>query len=216
VFGFVVGLAAEARIAARFGYLVRAGGGTPRGAEAAATRLIAEGATALVSFGLAGGLDPALRPGAVIIPSTVLSDGRSWSADAVLAQRFGGLTGHAILAGSSVAADAVEKRNLRMASAAHAIDLESGAVATTADKFGLPFIVVRAICDPAERNLPPAAMIALNPDGGIGFWGVLRSVFAKPSQIPGLLALARDAARARRSLVRLAERSQAEVRRSSR
>jgi adenosylhomocysteine nucleosidase len=206
LFGFVVGLAAEGRIAARFGGPVQAGGGTPEGAAAAAVRLIGQGATALVSFGLAGGLDPTLRPGAVIIPSVVLADDAAWQVDVTLAERFGGLTPHTILAGSAVAADAAEKRRLHMATHAHAIDLESGAVAMIASKNGLPFVVVRAICDPAERDLPPAALIALDPDGAIGFRAVLRSVVARPSQIPGLLALARDAARARRSLVRLAGR----------
>src|SRR3954468_376576 len=44
--GFVVGLAAEARIAARSGFPVRAGGGTPSGATEAASGLVCDGATA--------------------------------------------------------------------------------------------------------------------------------------------------------------------------
>jgi adenosylhomocysteine nucleosidase len=170
----------------------------------------------LVSFGLAGGLDPVLRPGTVIIPSVVLSQGEPLSADAFLAERFGGLTFHTILAGSAVASDAAEKRRLRAATQAHAIDLESGAVAQTAAAHGLPFIVVRAICDPAERELPPAALIALEPEGAIALRGVLGSVLTHPRQILGLLALARDAALARRALVRLARRSQPAAGRSSR
>jgi adenosylhomocysteine nucleosidase len=172
----------------------------------AATRLIAEGATALVSFGLAGGLDPALRPGTVIIPSVVLSDGQPLSADAVLAKRFGGFTGHTILAGPAVVADAAEKRRLHAATLAHAIDMESGAVARVAEAYGLPFVVVRAICDPSERDLPPAALVALDPEGGIGLLAVLRSVLRQPGQFRGLLLLARDAALARRALLRLTKR----------
>ena len=38
------------------------------GRKTAARRLIDDGSDALVSFGLAGGLDPALRPGALIVP----------------------------------------------------------------------------------------------------------------------------------------------------
>jgi adenosylhomocysteine nucleosidase len=199
-------LAAEARIAARFGYPVRAGGGTPDGARIAATRLIEEGAAALVSFGLAGGLDPLLRPGLVIIPGIVLSDGDALHADGELAERFGGLTDHTIVAGSVVATDATAKRRLQGATGAHAIDLESGAVARVAKTHGVPFVVVRAICDPAERDLPPAALVALDPAGGIGLLAVFRSVGRHPGQIPGLLALARDAAQARRALIRLAAR----------
>lgn len=41
-------------------------------AEIAARRLVARGATALASRGVAGGLDPGLRPGTVILPDTVI------------------------------------------------------------------------------------------------------------------------------------------------
>jgi adenosylhomocysteine nucleosidase len=194
-------LAAEARIAARFGGLVRAGGGTPAGAGAAAANLIKQGATALISFGLAGGLDPALRPGTVVIPSVVLSEGERLSTDATLAERFGGATGHTVLAGSAVVADAAAKRALFAATGAHAVDLESGAVGRIAMAHGLPFVVVRAICDSAETDLPPAALIALNPSGGIEPIAVLRSLLRGPGQIRGLLTLARDAAQARRKLI---------------
>jgi adenosylhomocysteine nucleosidase len=206
VLGFVVGLTAEARIAARFGGRVRAGGGTPGGAEVAATRLVGEGATALVSFGLAGGLDPALRPGALVVASMVLSDGEKLLTDAALAGRFGGLTGHTMLAGDAVVGTAAAKAALFGATGAHAVDLESGAVARVALAHGLPFVVVRAVCDPAERDLPPAALVALDPAGGVGLIAVVRSVARLPHQIPGLLALALDAARARRALVGLVGR----------
>ena len=127
-------------------------------------------------------------------------------ADALMAEPFGGLTDHTILGGGDIAADATAKRRLRAATGAQAIDLESSAVAATAAAHGLPFIVVRAICDPEERDLPPAALIALGPSGAIGLWRVLRSVFSDPRQIGDLLALAQDAKLARRALLRLAER----------
>jgi adenosylhomocysteine nucleosidase len=201
--GFVVGLAAEARIAVRSGFPVRAGGGMPAGAAEAASELVRDGATALVSFGLAGALDPALRPGMVVVPETVLSAGQAFHADATLAAWFGGFTGHRLLAGETVAADATTKRALFTATGAQAIDLESGAVARVAASQGLPFAVVRAICDPAERDLPPAALIALDQHGAIGLLAVLGSVLRQPAQILALLALAGDAGRARRSLQRI-------------
>jgi adenosylhomocysteine nucleosidase len=203
--GFVVGMAAEARIAARFGFPVVAGGGTPEGAEVAARRLVAQGVDALVSFGLAGGLDPALRPGAVLIPTTVLCDGFPFGADAGLAARFGGLTGHCLLGGTVIAADVATKHRLRAETRADAVDLESGRVAGVAVACGLPFVVVRAICDPAERDLPPAALLALDEAGGIGLMRVLWSLLRRPSQLPALLVLASDAARARRALIALAK-----------
>ena len=76
---FIVGLAAEARV------LRRAAGGldpslpgriacaaaAPERARAGAERLLAEGAGALVSFGIAGGLDPVLMPGDLVLPERV-------------------------------------------------------------------------------------------------------------------------------------------------
>ena len=172
--------------------------------------LVEAGATALVSFGLAGGLDPALRPGSLILPSFVrlgvLPGASVMGADMALAGQFGGLTEHTMLAASDIVADAATKRRLHATTQANAVDLESGAVARVAEAHALPFIIIRAICDPAERDLPPAALLALGPNGAINFRRVLGSVLTKPGQISGLLALARDAAEARRALIRLAER----------
>ncbi|HEX2943211.1 MAG TPA: hypothetical protein VHO91_19320 [Rhodopila sp.] len=196
-------MAAEARIAERGGYPVRAGGGLPAGAARAAMHLLDNGADALVSFGLAGGLDPALRPGTVVIPTTVLTASRRFAADPNLIACFGGPTPHVLLAGSAVVAGREEKAALWAATGAHAVDLESGAVAEVAAQHGVPFAVIRAICDPAERTLPPAALVALDAEGGIGPLRVLASVLRRPSQIPDLLRLARDASAARAALVRL-------------
>jgi adenosylhomocysteine nucleosidase len=147
-----------------------------------------------------------LRPGAIVIPSVVLCDGDPFQTDATLARRFGGLTPHILFAGAAVVVDAASKRHLHATSHAHAIDLESGAVAQVAGARGLPFVVVRAICDPAERTLPPAALVALGPNGGIRPGAVLRSILLQPRQISGLIALAGDAAIARRALIRMANR----------
>lgn len=202
--GFVTGLTAEARIAARSGSPVCAGGGTPYGAEHAARRLVAEGVQALVSFGLAGGLDPDLRPGALVVPVSVVENGVTYTADPALAARFGGPTPHRLLAGDVVVPDAVSKRAARSIGVA-AVDLESGAVARVAAEHGLPFAVVRAICDPAERDLPPAAMVALDKKGAIGLMRVLGSLLRHPSQFGTLLALGGDVARARQTLIAAVE-----------
>jgi adenosylhomocysteine nucleosidase len=194
--GFVVGLAAEARIARRLG-LVAIGGGMPDGAQVAAETLIAKGVRGLVSFGLAGGLDPVLRPGDIIIPDSVrVGDTEFATADLV------GPTSGVLLAGSAIAATRAAKKILFATTGAAAIDLESGAVARVAQRHNLPFAVLRAICDPAERDLPPAALAALDASGAIGIWRVLASIARAPGQLPDLIALARDAARARRALLR--------------
>ena len=204
--GFVVGLTAEARVAERFGYPVLVGGGTPEGAAEAAYRLVEQGVNALVSFGFAGGLDPALRSGSLVIPVSILSEGRMYAADPSLADRFGGLTGHCLMAGTVAATSSTAKRQLHATTRAHAIDLESGSVARVAEDYGLPFVAVRAISDAADRDLPPAALLALDRSGRIDLIQVLASLLRHPAQLPALLRLASDAARARHALVGLTRR----------
>ena len=89
--GFVTGLAIEASVLRR-----STAGHDPQiadritcaGADAARARRLAEdllaaGARALVSYGVAGGLDPALGPGDVVLPETVVvPGGKALDADA--------------------------------------------------------------------------------------------------------------------------------------
>ncbi len=167
----------------------------------AAERLIAQGVSGLVSFGLAGGLSPLLVAGQVIVPSSVTVEGQVLAADPALADRLGGLSGHMLLAGHGIVVTAAEKQVVHVVSAADAIDLESGAVALAASRHGVPFAILRAICDPAHRDLPPAALVALDGGGAIGFVRVMVSVLSHPGQIPTLLRLANDATAARRGLL---------------
>jgi len=204
--GFVVGLAAEARVArrldARMGCHVAVGGGDAAGAHRAAEHLARQGVAGLVSFGLAGGLDPALPAGTVLAPGAVRLDGRTIPVDTALARALGGPDRHVLLCGTSAVATVADKAREWRETGCAAVDLESGAVAAVAAAYGLPFAVLRAVCDPAGRGLPPAALAALDGQGAIGIGRVLASVLAHPGQVPALLGLARDAAAARRALAR--------------
>ena len=197
---FLVGFAAEARIARVSGWPVGMGGGTAAGAAREARRLIAEGARGLVSFGLAGGLDPALPAGTLIVAAAVLAEGRSWPTDAGLNARLGGATGHVCLGLDRIAVSADEKRRLGRMTGAAVADMESGAAAMAAHAAGVPFAVVRAVCDPADRSLPSAALVGLDAAGRIAPWRILWALLRDPGQLGALLGLARDAAAARRAL----------------
>lgn len=193
-------MTAEARLAAKLGWPVGVGGGGSAGAEAAARAMLRAGAGGLVSLGLAAGLDLALRPGAIVIPATVLDRGTRFHADPALAQRLGGADGRTILGLDQVVVTTTEKLRLWHETGAVAADMESGAVARVAWQEGVPFAALRVICDPADRTLPPAALIALDGQGTIGLGRVIASVLRRPGQIPALLRLAADAATARRAL----------------
>jgi adenosylhomocysteine nucleosidase len=199
--GIVTGLRAEARWLGKAGFMVEAGGGTPLGAERAARALVANGAQGLISFGLAGGLKPGLKPGTLLVPPAVLDGNRTYVCDYALMAFLGGSTRLPVLAGRKIAATAHEKALLYRRHHPAALDLESGAVARVAAEAGLPFAVLRAVADPAERDLPPAALGALREDGGVDLPRVLLAVLRRPGQIPALLTVAREAKAARAALI---------------
>lgn len=198
--GFVTGLAAEARLLSGASHVIGVGGGTPEGAAVAAGRVIDLGATGLISFGLAGGLDPALPPGFLIVPERVFERDAIHECDLRLIDKIGGATVGLLLGGDAIAATIAAKAALFARTGASAIDLESGAVAGVAQTRGVPFAVLRAVADPAWRDLPPAAIIALDHAGQIAIGRIALSIARQPSQVPALVTLARDAAKARRAL----------------
>ena len=154
----------------------------------------------LVSFGLAGGLDPELRAGEVVIPRRVVDGIEAWDSDPALNKALGGCTGHTLLGGGPVLATVQSKLSAR-ANGAQAVDLESAAVARAAGRHGLPFAVLRAICDEAGRELPSAALAALDGAGRIGLSRVLRAILRRPWEIRALVTLGRDAGRGRAALL---------------
>ena len=198
--GIVVGLAAEARLARGLGTRVAVGGGDAAGAGKAALALAQAGVTGLLSFGLAGGLAPELPAGALFVPESVLApDGVRWLTDPSLSARFGRRSG-TLFASDAVIASRAGKRAAFDATGAAAVDLESGAVARACAAFRLPFAVLRAVCDPADQDLPPAALLALSAGGQIQLFSIVRSLARNPGQLPDLLRLGRNAAAARHTL----------------
>ena len=193
--GFVVGLEAEAR-------LVRDLGPVAIGGEAAARSLIGR-VGALVSFGLAGRLHPRLLPGYILVPKVVRVGREDFACDPALMEAFGGSTCDSILAVDNVVASRARKTNFFQLSNASGVDMESGAVAKVAREYRLPFAVLRAVCDPADRSLPPVAQHALDEHGKIRFKFIMRSLAVHPWEVVDLMKLARDAHKARQSLTKV-------------
>ena len=180
---------------------IAVGGATPRGTRDAVALLVGAGAEALVSFGLAAGLDPALRAGALLVPSRIVAGGRDYLPDLALCARLGGVTPGGLLHSDAVVATAAGKQALHAASHCVALDMESGIVAQAAQAAGLGFAALRAVCDPATRDLPPAARSALRADGTLALGAILASLLQRPQQVRALLALATDASAGRKALL---------------
>jgi adenosylhomocysteine nucleosidase len=214
----VTGLSAEAAIARRAGFTVVCAGGVPELTRIALDRALDGDADAIISLGLAGGLAPQLRPGALIVASEILApDGQSLPVDegwaATIRRMIGALDG-AVLGALTAAGSAAAKAALFGQTGALAVDLESLAVGRAAQRRGLPCVVLRAIADPASRDLPPAALIALRQDGTADLARILSSVVQHPGQIADLVRLARDAGRALKALRRAVAVAQSALLRS--
>ncbi len=201
ILGIVVGLETEARLLRRRNLGPTAiSGATAAGAAHAASELVAAGVTHLLSFGLAAGLDPALEAGRLLLPAEVVDGARRHRTDPGLRSWLGDGAQGPLLHSDRLVAAPAEKAALRRSSGCVALDMESGAVARAAAAAGLPFAVLRAVCDPADRTLPPAACLALRPGGRLDGVGVFASILRRPGQLTGLLALGRDAGRAKAAL----------------
>ena len=208
--GFVIaatGLRAEARNAARSrGVRTVAGGGdTPR-LEELVRHLVAQGGEAIISFGIAAGLAPQCSAGTCLIGREVVYGNSSYSADQAWSASIKKLVGCADLVTIAGVDRPLgrpsEKQALHRASGASAADMESHVVARVAAELALPFAVLRVIADPAERELPPAALAGMRADGGVDVGAVLASLARSPGQLPGLIRLATEAGQARAALLR--------------
>ncbi len=204
VIGVLVGMKTEAACLAPLGPAVRiaCSGARVDLARARTLALVAGGAQALISFGIAGALQPGLLPGAVVLPRAVIVPGVGEVAVSALWHRrlagraeAGGLSvlSTVTVAGSDHAVDGASgKAELARVSGAVAVDMESHVVAEVAARHGLPFIVLRAIADPAERGIPGPALAGLGPDGETRPGAVMMRLLAEPSALPALLRLAQD------------------------
>jgi adenosylhomocysteine nucleosidase len=193
----VVGLAREARIAAGPAVHPLIGGGVRAGLVHALERAVAEGGRAIISFGIAGALDPSLAVGACVVGSAARMGVARWPTNADWTERLMAALPGATLAEVAGAdhpiGNAQHKRLLRAASGAAAIDMESHIAARAAAAHGLPFAILRIVCDPAGRSLPPAASVAMRADGTSDVGAVFRALTVAPGQLPGLIRLALDA-----------------------
>lgn len=214
--GIVTGLAAERDCLACFPPAERpavrvAGAGADRAAEAAG-ELIRAGCRGLISFGLAGGLAAGLGAGTIVLADRVIdARGRTLLTDPAWRERLTArlLHGHGIIPGSVVGSDRAigrpeEKAALARTTRALAVDMESHAVAITAARLGVPFLVIRAIADTAECPVPAWLTGVIGNEGRPRLGAVVAGLLAHPGDVASLITLGRASSRALAALRRLA------------
>jgi adenosylhomocysteine nucleosidase len=196
----VTGLRREARIVASDSVIAISGGGDRDSLTWQIESALRAPVRGIVSFGIAGALAPALEPGDLVIASCVIHGNETFPSHAgwlkAIMARLPDAHLEAIAGSHTMLTNAAEKSALYRMTGAAAVDMESHIAARAAQRRGLPFVAIRTISDAAERALPPAALAALKPDGGVDIFGVARSLVARPAQIPALIRTARESERA--------------------
>lgn len=205
----VTGLIQEARIASGPGMTVICSSSDPQQLRALLTVFDPATIRGVISFGVAGGLDPTLKSGDIVVATEVLAGDARWLADLALKDDLISSVGlgrrRRIVRGRLAGAEQVVaarhlKEALHLETGAAAVDMESHIAADYAAKAGLPFAALRVVSDPAHRALPQLALAAIKPNGDIDLRTILRSVARNPLTLRDLVSTGLDFNRALRSL----------------
>jgi adenosylhomocysteine nucleosidase len=204
----VTGLVQEARIAAGPGMTVICSSSDPQQLRALLTVFDPTTIRGVISFGVAGGLDPSLKPGDVVVATEVLAGDTRWLAGLALNEDLVASVAmgrRRVVRGSLAGAEQVVsaralKAALHLETGAAAVDMESHIAAAYAAEAGLPFAALRVISDPATRALPALAMAALKPNGEIDLRKILSGVARNPMTLRALVSTGIDFNRALKSL----------------
>jgi adenosylhomocysteine nucleosidase len=174
--------------------------------------LIEAGATALASWGMAGGLDPTLDAGAILLPTEVIrSDGQRFSTAQAWRDRLScavaalaPVRSGTLLTTSRAVGTVADKAELFRTTGAAAVDMESAAVGEVAAGHQIPFIAVRVVVDSAADVLPRAVTEAADHEGHLQIWRLIGALALAPNELAPLIRLARRYRAANRSLAAIA------------
>jgi adenosylhomocysteine nucleosidase len=223
VTGIVAALTAEARTLGPVradqintladGSLLIISGMGPQAATRAALALVAAGARSLLSFGLAGALDPAVHAGALLLPAAV-TDGtgavhrtcdrwreRLVACAAADAEHHGGT----LLSLAQPLMTAAAKSEAWGRTQACGVDMESFAIGTVALHEQVNFAVARVVVDTAVDSLPRSVTRATDSRGDLNYPRLVSGLLRTPAEMLTLLRLARRYRVAMVSLRRLGQ-----------
>ena len=171
------------------------------------------GCTSLLSFGVAGGLDPALASGTLVLAESVIGpDGAKFPTDQLWRSAVARDLNEAavdFVTGTGVGVDEAithpgPKQHLFDGTKGLCVDMESHAVMQVARDRKIPWLVIRAIADGANDTLPDIALAAIDAGGGIRYGTLAARLLSQPSQIVDLIGLWRVSRHAFSGLGRVA------------
>ncbi|MGH9367210.1 MAG: hypothetical protein ACRD3M_06020 [Thermoanaerobaculia bacterium] len=188
-------LVADASIGRTEVVIARTGDGAQRAARGAAALCDARRPSALIGAGVAGALSRDLAIGEILVSRRIRdARGEAPASDARLLAR-------AVASGATEATLVTADRPVTSASGRaellrslgqptpSAVDMESAGWARAAAARGIPYIVVRAVSDGAEEELPEYLARCVGEDGSVRRAAALLHALARPATIMTLLRM---------------------------
>jgi adenosylhomocysteine nucleosidase len=178
-------------------------------AHSAAHKLIDSGCDALISWGTAGALMPNIKPGALIIPESIITQeeeiiqtASKWRRTVV--KELDDCPDDVYLGRLSdtmqVITSSKEKYAAREQGDSLAVDMESATIALVARQKNIPFISIRAISDSAYMSIPESILNYTDPYGRVKISRLIPAILKRPADIPKIINLAMGYRSASRTL----------------
>jgi len=199
-------------------HVIATGDGGVRAARVAREAIAAIRPSAVIGAGVAGGLSPDLSPSDVVVSVRVrdaAEDAPPPDADLVRrALSLSGVRGATLFSVVRPALSVSQKRALlgqleppRTQAATQGatgtvgcVDMESASWARACASAGVPYVILRAISDTADEDLPGYLAACMDAEGSIRRSAVARGAVFHPGAIPALLRMRRRVAECGRAL----------------
>jgi nucleoside phosphorylase len=162
-----------------------------------------------IASGLAGSLRPVYGPGDILAARSVQEQQgrRAITCDLELvemARGCGATVCDKLLTSRELITDAADK--LRLGRLGDAVDMESFRVLAASSSRGIRSVVIRAVSDGVDMDMPLDFSRTLDPRGAIRIGRVMSHVVRRPARLPGLIRLARQSVRAATRLAAFLDR----------
>jgi len=165
---------------------------------------VQRGVKRILSFGIAGGLEPGLPIGSMVIGSQVHSPDGTWPCDVEwvnqLMQKFPEAHCGGVWGSETIVASAREKRQVYEKSRCLVVDMESQCAAQIAAEANIPLGVLRVVCDSANMDVPPVVMVSIGEDGKIHIGRAMWHIMRHPTQCGDLVGMLQGTGKAHKVL----------------
>jgi len=190
----IAGLARELRFLKNV-HNVKTFQGYSKNALIAARTALSEKPDVIISFGLAGSMNPQVKNGKIIIPQNIVDKfGNIKKVSKKYSNFFNKRISSKVFRQNLITVDKIEhnlnnkkylKKNISF------IDMESSYIQKEASKKKIPFIAIRVIFDDLSFSIPKFLKTCINTDGNLNVFKLLINIFLKPKRIFKLIKLSK-------------------------